>query len=274
MKRMLARVPLTLFAILSAAPLQAQVTGASPPPPPPILYIQRELIKPGKSVAHNEWESGWPAAFSRANHPTGFIGMNAVTGVNEAWFLIGFPSFDAMEKDQARIEANAPLAAENRRLTAGESEFVENTRGIVAAYVPEVSYRPNVDIPKMRYFEVLTFVTRSGRDADFLKTVGIVRDGFAKANIDQPFAVYRAVSGTAAASTFYIFLPMRSLSSLDKGPSNWEAMIRAVGPEQMATFAKLSSEVVVTEQNQIFAFNPKMSYLTKEMKASDPAFWK
>ena len=272
MKRILARATLTLFTILSAAPLQAQTAAASPPPA--VLYIQRELIKPGKSVAHNEWESGWPPAFSRANHPTSFIGMTAVTGVNEAWFLIGFPSFDAMEKDQARIEANAPLAAENRRLTAGESEFVETTRGIVAAYVPEASYRANVHIAKMRYFEVLTFVTRSGRDADFLKTAGIVRDGFTKANVDQPFAVYRAVSGTPAANTFYIFLPTRSLSSLDKGPGNWEAMMRAVGPEQMATFAKLNSEVVVTEQNQIFAFNPKMSYLSKEMKASDPAFWK
>lgn len=274
MKRILARAPLTLFAILSAAPLQAQMTGASPPPPPPILYIQRELIKPGKSVAHNEWESGWPAAFSRANHPTNFLGMNAVTGVNEAWYLIGFPSFDAMEKDQARIEANAPLAAENRRLTAGESEFVETTRGIAAAYVPGASYRANVDIARMRYFEVLTFVTRPGRDADFLKIAAIVRDGFTKAGIDQPFAVYRAVSGTVAAGTFYVFVPMRSLSSLDKGPSNWEAMSRAVGSEQMATLTKLNAEAVVTEQNQIFAFNPKMSYLSKEMKASDPAFWK
>lgn len=272
MKRILARAPLALFTILSAAPLQAQMTGASPPPP--ILYIQRELIKPGKSVAHNEWESGWPAAFSRANHPTGFIGMNAVTGVNEAWFLIGFPSFDAMEKDQARIEANAPLAAENRRLTAGESEFVENTRGIVAAYVPEASYRPNIDIARMRYFEILTFVARPGRDGDFLKTVGIVRDGFTKAGIDQPFTLYRAVSGSVAAGTFYIFLPMRSLASLDKGASNWEAMSRALGPEQMATFDKLSTEAVVSEQSQLFAFNPKMSYLTKEMKATDPTFWK
>lgn len=274
MKRILARAQLTLFTILSAAPLQAQMTGASPPPPPPILYIQRELVKPGKSVAHNEWESGWPAAFSRANHPTNFLGMNAVTGVNEAWFLIGFPSFDAMEKDQARIEANAPLAAENRRLTAGESEFVETTRGIVAAYVPEGSYRPNVDIARMRYFEVITFVTRPGRDADFLRAVGIARDGFTKASIDQPFAVYRAVSGTVAAGTFYVFIPMRSLSSLDKGPSNWEAMIRAVGPEQMANFVKLNTDAVVNSQSQIFAFNPKMSYLSKEMKASDPAFWK
>lgn len=274
MKRILARAPLTLFTILSAAPLQAQVSGAGPPPPPPILYIQRELIKPGKSVAHNEWESGWAAAFSRANHPTGYIGMNAVTGVNEAWFLIGFPSFDAMEKDQAKIEANAPLAAENRRLTAGESEFVETTRGIVAAYVPEASYRPNIDVARMRYFEVLTFVARPGRDADFLRGAGIVRDGFTKAGIDQPFAVYRAISGTPAAGTFYIFLPMRSLASLDKGPSNWEAMMRAVGSEQMAAFVKATTDGVMTSQSQIFAFNPKMSYLTKEMKASDPAFWK
>lgn len=67
---------------------------------------------------------------------------------------------------------------------------------------------------------------------------------------------------------------MRSLSSLDKGPSNWDAMMRAAGPEQIAAFVKATTDGVMSSQSQIFAFNPKMSYLTKEMKASDPAFWK
>ncbi|MDQ6871571.1 MAG: hypothetical protein M3037_06105, partial [Gemmatimonadota bacterium] len=145
----------SILAVVAAGPLSAQMTGTQAPPP--VLLIQRELVKPGKGGAHNQWESGWPAAYAKANYPTTYLGMNAVTGVNEAWFLVGFPSFDAVEKDQARSDADASLTAELRRLSAGESDYVENTRTVLASYVPSVSYKPNVDLSKMRYFEIITY---------------------------------------------------------------------------------------------------------------------
>jgi len=261
---------LCLLTVVSAAPLLAQMTGTQPPPP--VLLISRELVKPGKTAAHNQWEAGWPAAFSKANYPTNYIGMNALSGINEAWFLIGFPSFDALEKDNARMDADASLSAEQRRLYAGESDYVENTRWVMAAYVPAVSHNPNVDISKMRYFEVITYTMRPGHDGDFARAAGLVNDGFTKAGIDVPWAVYHVVSG-APAGTYYIFLPFRSLAALDKGASNWAAMTKALGAEQTGALGKLITDGVATEQSQIFAFNPKMSYVSKEMKAGDP-FWR
>ena len=56
-----------ILAVVAAAPLSAQMTGTQPPPP--VLLIQRELEKPGKGTAHNQWEAGWPAAFAKANLP-------------------------------------------------------------------------------------------------------------------------------------------------------------------------------------------------------------
>jgi hypothetical protein len=259
-----------LLTAFAAAPLAAQMTGTQPPPS--VLLISRELVKPGKSAAHNQWETGWPAAFAKANYPTNYLGMNAVSGINEAWFLVGFPSFDAMERDNARMEADVSLRDEQRRLYAGESDFVESTRSVLAAYVPAVSHNPNVDLSKMRYFEVITYTMRPGRSGDFIRAAGLVRDGFTKAKIDTPWATYQAVSG-APAGTYYVFLPFSSLAALDKGPSNWAAMIQALGPEQAGSLGKLVTDGVATEQSQIFALNPKMSYVSKEMKAADP-FWR
>jgi hypothetical protein len=267
--KMLTRTTL-LLTVVSAFP----VVGQSPPMngPPPVLLIQRELVKPGKNVGHNKWEAGWPAAFAKANYPTIYIGMNAVSGINEAWFLIGFPSFEAMEKDQARMDSDASLTAELRRLGAGEADYVENTRGVLAAYVPSVSYKPNIDIATMRYFEILTYTMKPGHEGDFNKAAGIERDGYTKASLDQPWAIFRAVSGMPS-GTFYVFLPMRSLAALDKGMSANEAMGRALGPEQMSALDKLVLDGVATSQSQVFAFNPKISYVSKEMKAADP-FWR
>ena len=124
----------------------------------------------------------------------------------------------------------------------------------------------------MRYFEILTYSMKPGHTGDFIKAAGIVRDGYTKASLDQPWAVFRAVSGMPA-GTFYVFLPMRSLAALDKGMSDDEAMGRALGPEQMSALDKLVLDGVATSQSQVFAFNPKISYVSKEMKAADP-FWR
>src|SRR5712671_4549370 len=128
-----------LVATVFAAPLAAQTAM---PGPPPVLWIQRELVKPGKGSAHNDWEAGWPAAFAKANWPTNYLGMNALSGTNEAWFTIGYPSFAAMEKDMASMDANASLTAELKRLSAGESDYVETTSQILAQLIPSLSYKP------------------------------------------------------------------------------------------------------------------------------------
>src|ERR1700694_4658784 len=90
-----------LLMVVSAGPVVGQQRAMNGPPP--VLWIQRELVKPGKGSAHNDWEAGWPAAFGKANWPTTYIAMNAISGPNESWFLIGYPTFDALEKDIANI---------------------------------------------------------------------------------------------------------------------------------------------------------------------------
>ena len=253
-----------------AAPLVGQPEAMNGPPP--VLWIQRELVKPGKGSAHNEWEAGWPAAFARANWPTTYLAMNSMAGPNEAWFLIGYPSFEAMEKDLAQTDANASLSAEMKRLSAGESDFVETTSSVLAQYVPSVSYKSGVDLPKMRYFEVIRFTMKPGHEGDFMRAAALYRDGYTKAGIDSHWAVFRVVSGLPG-GTFLVFLPFRSLSVLDNMMSRDEAMARALGAPGMNALNKLVTDGVATVQSQIFSLNPKMSYVNKDMKAADP-FWR
>jgi hypothetical protein len=269
MKRTL-RTTLLLTAV-SAAPLAAQAV-MNPPPPPPVLWVQRELVKAGKGPAHNDYEAGWPAAFGKANWPTNYLGANALTGSNEAWFFIGYPSFEAMEKDLAQSDANASLSADLKRLTGGDSDYLESSSAVLLQYMPNLSYKPVVEIPKMRYFEILRYAVKPGHEGDFVKAATIYKDGFTKAGIDNHWATYRVVSGMPA-GTFLVIIPMRSLSMFDRTGAEDEAMARALGPEQMGALGKLVSDGFATIQSQLFAFNPKMSYVSKEWKAADP-FWR
>ena len=68
--------------LLSAAPFtQAQSTE-----PSRLMRIVREDIKSGKGAAHERVESAFARAFSKGGYPS-YIGMDAMTGATQAWFL-------------------------------------------------------------------------------------------------------------------------------------------------------------------------------------------
>jgi hypothetical protein len=178
-----------------------------------------------------------------------------------------------MEKDNAMSDANAALTAELRKLSAGEAEFLSNTRGIVAEYVPALSYRPKVDLSKMRYMDVSTFRMRPGHDGDFAKVAALFVDAYTKANLDAPWAVYRVVTGMLG-PTYFVMTPMRSLALMDRQAADMKSAMEKMGAEGTAAMSKMVSEGVLSSDDQIFSFSPAMSYLSKEFKAGDPSFWK
>jgi len=263
------------FVLLALAPVvsSAQVGAGGPQDPPKVLWIGREMVKPGKARAHINWEKGWPAAYGKANYTTSYLAMTSMSGTNEAWYMTGYPSWDAVEKDAARQDANAALTAELRRLNAGESEYLADTRQIYAEYVPELSYRAKVDLSKMRYMDIQTFRVRSGHDADFAKIAGMFVDAYTKGNIDAPWAIYRVATGVAG-PTYYVMSPIRSLSVMDRGAADFKIWSDKMGAEGMAALSKLSSDVIAIGDDQLFVFDPAMSYVSKEFKAGDPSFWK
>jgi hypothetical protein len=261
--------------LLAVAPVvsNAQVGAGGPQDPPKVLWIGREMVKPGKARAHIAWEKGWPAAYTKANYPTTYLAMTSMSGTNEAWYMTGYASWDAVEKDNAKSDANPALAAELRRLNAGESEYLGDTRQIYAEYVPELSYKSKVDLSKMRYMDITTFRVRPGHEGDFSKIAGMFVDAYTKGNIDAPWAVYRVATG-AQGPTYYVMSPIRSLAVMDRGAADFKIWSDKMGAEGMAAMSKLSSDIIAISDDQLFALNPSMSYLSKEFKAGDPAFWK
>ncbi|HEV2641543.1 MAG TPA: hypothetical protein VGT98_02495 [Candidatus Elarobacter sp.] len=240
--------------------------------PPAVLVIGREEVKPGKAAAHAQWEAGWPSAFAKVNYPTHYIAMTSMAGPNEAWYLTGYPSWDAMEKDNMRIDADSALSAEMRRLSTGDGDFLSNISSMVAVNIPALNYGGPVDIGKMHYFEVLTFRMRPGHAADFAKIATMYKNAYTKAKIDRPWAAYTVASG-APGGTFLILLPMRSLGIMDSNMKNDAAVREALGAD-MAAADKMVADGVISSTSQIMQFSPKMSYVSAAMKASDPSFCK
>jgi hypothetical protein len=257
--------------VAGASSLLAQ-TPAAPGGPPKVLQIFREEVKPGKSVAHEKWETGWPRAFAKANWPTRFLAITSLTGPSEAWFLTGHESFAAWEKDRQNLDKATALKAEDDRLSAGDGEFLSAHRSIVAAFREDLSNKPNITLGKMRYFRIVTYRVRPGHDADFTDAVKIVREAYEKAKVDLPWAVYQIVSGMPG-PTFLVLVPMKSLEEIDAAFARSKTIQEAEGEENGKKLQKLASDGYLNTESNIYAFSPKMSYVAPEVASADPDFW-
>lgn len=268
------KTPFVLAALCGlAVPSAAQAqTGGTIPPPPKVLQIYREIVKPGHGPAHAKTEAGWPAAFEKASWPSHSLAMTSMSGPNEAWFMSGWDSFAAYEKDMLDIEKNSALDAEMARLSTVDGEHLSNMFLMFATYREDLSYRAPVNIPQMRYFQVVTYRVKPGRAADFVAGTKLSLANHEKLNMDEHWAMYQVVSG-APGGTYLQFIPLKSLADIDAGREmHGKAYDDAMGDENRKKMADLTNASIESTTSVIFRFSPKMSYPSKEWTMADP-FW-
>jgi hypothetical protein len=268
------RLSLAFGTLVLLSPLyQALAQTPVVPSTPKVLRIYREEVKPGKGAAHEKVEVGWPQAFAKANYPVHYLAMTSITGPNEAWFLEGYDSFASIEKAGQTIDNNAALKAELDKLSERDGELLSGMRILITTYRDDLSYGSNVTLSQMRYMTVTMTRVRPGHDSEFVALRKIVSAAHEKANMDEHWAVYQVVSG-APAGTYLLFLPMKSMAQMDVAQEiHGEPYQDALGEENQRKVRELSSAAIMTSESSLFAFNPGMSYPSKEFAAGDPDFW-
>ncbi len=242
--------------------------------PPKVLQIFIEQVKPGKGAAHEKNEAGWPRAFAGAKSPTHYIAMTSQTGLSEAWFVTGFDSLAAWEKDTKSNENNVALTATLDQLSEKDGEFLNGVRSVVARHRDELSYRTaDVKVMQSRYFYVMTVRVRPGHGNEFVEASKLLRDAHEKANVPEAWAVYQVEAGMPA-GTYLIMQPLKSLAEVDAfTETHGKAYQDAIGDEGRKKLQELNSSGTLSSENAIFAFSPKMSYVSKEMAGADADFW-
>ena len=268
---------LLLFCVISLlgwGAAQALAQTQAPSGPPKVLQIFREEVKPGRGAAHEKVEAGWPKAFANAKWPTHYLALVSVTGPSEAWFLTGFDSLAAWEKDSRGIDKNAALSAELQQLSAKDGELLSGTRSIAALYRDDLSYRTaGVNIGQMRYFYVTTVRDRPGHDTDFTEWNKIIRGAHEKADVPEHWAVFQVTLGMPG-GTYLILQPLKSLTEVDAfAQTHGKAYQDATGDEGRKKLREAAAAGILNTETNIFAFSPKMSYVSKETAAADPDFW-
>jgi hypothetical protein len=252
--------------------LQAAAQQSPPPGAPKVLSMFREDIKAGRGAVHEKVETGYVRAAQKAKWPVYYIAMTAVYGGSDAWFLTGYDSFAALQKDHENAEKNTQFTADNERMDALDAEFRTGQRAIVCVLNEELSYGTAVDISQMRFFSVNTVRVRPGHDQEYREARKIIVDALKKANADAHSAFYSVTAGMPG-GTYLVFTPRKSLAELDPNPAMTKAVQDAIGEDSTKKRQKLLADSVISTETTIYAFSPKMSYVPKEWAKTGGDFW-
>jgi hypothetical protein len=258
--------------LVLAALASAQEKSSTTTPPPKVLVITREFVKPGRTgTTHEKSESAFVQAMSSAKWPTHYLAVDSITGKPRSLFFTGFDNFEAWEKDALATQKNSALSAALEKAGYADGDLLSEVDGATFAYREDFSLRPNADIPHMRYFEISRFQVKPGHDKEFEKLVKMVMAAYEKIP-DVQWACYQAAYGSRD-GTYLFFSPHKSAVELDHLFAQNKQFDAAMGEDGMKQLGELMSASVQESETNLFAFNPRMSYVSDEWIKADAEFW-
>lgn len=249
----------------------ASAQNGLPASQPKRLTIIREQVKVGHGAGHARNEAGWPAALEKAKSPDYYIALTAMTGPVEAWFLIPSESHAAEAASMKRDAKDPVLSAELDRLSLADADFITGAITIQTMARPDLSLGKFPNVAKVRFFEVSIFSVRQGQEAkmdSIIKTYGAVRK---RVSPDASYRFYMVNAGMPD-PTYIVIQSVEDYAEFDQTMAEHEKVFASATPEESAILGKWGEAVMRSESNR-FRVDPVMSYVSKEVRASDPDFW-
>jgi len=250
----------------------AAMAQTLPTSQPNMLTIVREEVKLGRDAEHAKLEAGWPAAYEKAKSPDFYLAMTSMTGVPEAWYITPYASHAAIGDGLKRDDGDAVLSAELTRLRRADAELINSVRVIQAIARKDLSYGAYPDLATQRFFEITWFRVRPGHEQQF-EAAGKAYGAAAKrSGATSAFRVYEVVAGVPG-PTYLIFSSVGSFGEFDQMMADGQKTMKGANTEEGMALQKFMLEGVVNIETQRFRLDPLQSYVPKETRAQDPAFW-
>ncbi|HEY6393416.1 MAG TPA: hypothetical protein VIX89_19190, partial [Bryobacteraceae bacterium] len=232
--------------------------------PPALIRMVRNV--PTNSSAIQPYVNGKAAAV--------VLGLRSVSGLQETWLTELHDSFASIEDiDRALIGfQNDPRAGDT---FSGYDDVLPASRTMIGLYRAGLSYRSEEaakGLPKARYLLVSIYRIRPGRDSDFAELVRLRRAHYDTINLDRPEICYQVMSG-APSGTFIFMTPLNSLKSMDDGLARTPPYAEAIRDANATAGRKIAAETEIGHEFLIFRLDPRISYVSDDFSAEDPAFW-
>ena len=256
-----------LLSVLTSIPASAQ---SLPTSQPQYLRIQREEVKFGHNADHEGTEAKWPALYERVKSTDYYLALETLSGANEVWFIQPSTSYAAMGEAMAR-DNDPAVRAELDRLFRADAEHVNSGRSVELRARPEYSSGDYPDLAKQRFWDVTVFRMRPGTEEAFAAMAKAYGAARGRAGASLGYRVYEVTAGMPG-PTWFIFSSVTSFADFDKMSSEGEATMKAMTADD-APIGKKFNEGLISAETFRLRLNPRMSYVSKDVRATDPAFW-
>jgi hypothetical protein len=270
MKRILLAVMAVSWLVGGATALRAQDDATAPPPK--VLVIVHEMVKFGKGPGHTRNEEAYVRTAAAAKSPGHYLAATTMSGPDEALFFVGFDSYADWGKAD-KFESEPKLRAALGAVMEKDGDYVSDGSQEVATFNEKWSYKPDMNIAEMRYFELETIRLRPGHEKEWGELIALYQGAAAKMNLDEHDIFFEVRYG-APQGTVLIFTPRKALSDLDTAMGMGKAFQDALGEKGQEQWAKLITETVAGDSTQLLSFSPEMSYAPDAWVKFDPSYWK
>lgn len=252
--------------------VSASAQGSMPTSQPNYLNIVREEVKLGRAADHERIEAGWPAAYEKAKSPDYYLAYVSTTGRPEAWYIAPFDSYKALGDSVKRESDDAVLAAELKRLQRADADVLNNLTVIQARARKDLSMGAFPDLAKTRLVQISIFRVRPGHERGFEGAAKAYGSAAKRSAPNASYRVYEVVAGMPG-PTYLVISSTQSFADMDRAEGEGMATMKGATPEERTALEKFSTEGLLNVETQRFRIDPGMSYVPKETRAADPAFW-
>ena len=241
--------------------------------PPAVIQVQREFIKPGKAGAiHDKSESNFVQAMAHAKWPTHYFAVTSMSGPSRALYFVGYPSFEAWQKDNEAMEKNTELSTAFERAAQADGDLLSSSDQVVLQYDSDLSYHPPAGLGNVRYLEITVFKIHPGHGMDFRNLEKMYVDGVEKAGIENAtWVTFEMAYG--GGGEYVVISADKSMADIDKSNADGKKFRDALGEDGMKKFSELEASCVESVDSELFAINPKQSYPPETWVKEDPTFW-
>jgi hypothetical protein len=239
---------------------------------PALLSIVREDVKVGRAGDHAKHEAGWPAAYEKSKSPYYYVAMTSLTGPSEALYVSPFESHAAVGDSMKRDDADPVLSAELARLSRADAEYLNGSRVIQAMARTDLSMGAYPDMSKARFYQISFVRVRPGQETRFEEAAKAYRSAAVRLGSDPRVRIYQVIAGMPG-PTFVLFSSVEDYAAFDKMMTDGRAITSGMNAEEKAAFQKFGAEGLLSAETNRYRLDPAQSYVDKETRAKDPAFW-
>lgn len=258
----------TGFTIISSTPTLAQNDSG----PSKYLYISNNIVRPGQFSAFYKAEGDAAQAVRDAHAPSRYIAAVPITGTNDVVFFHAFDSFDALQKNHDATQAIPGLTDKLHAISAAESALLSDEYTSIYQYQPDLSLHTTQKVVDARFLDIAIYHVQTGHMHDFENVVKL----FVKAQESNPnanFAAFQKMYGTDSGDTYIFITLLKSLAGVDQEVQDGEKLPEVMGKEQFAVNMAFGGQTLKSSESQLFALNPKISYVPDNWLTESPDFW-